>query len=57
MMICLKENKLISTRGTGTVKRHWLGVWYKPWTWLKFYYVIQDDYKLIDICLVSTPKE
>jgi len=44
----------MSCRGTGTNKKIWMGKWYKPWTWFKFGYVI-EDFNLISIDMVDDP--
>lgn len=38
------------------VKWKWYGVWYKPWTWLKWkkLYIVKD-FQLLEFSFVSNP--
>ena len=44
----------MATKVGGKIKRRWVGVWWKPWTWLSFFNEL-TDYKLDSIDFVKNP--
>ncbi len=43
-------NVSFGLRGRGKQKKKWVGKWYKPWTWRKYVYIIENiDIISIDI--------
>jgi hypothetical protein len=43
-------------RGRGDMRRKWAGKWYKPWTWRRYVYVI-EEFDLVSIDLLPPPKQ